>query len=152
MHKILKINNLKGTGKFQSSFLYVYTTKKTIYFMDLFNKKKLAALKADNQLLTAKLEATEAELSDLKKIVTNSYDDLTDYFNPKYAKKYFSCTVGGAEICFRCESAIYNAGLIEMDIVIAGESEPSVFSVTIPQLKQLKIITKMEYNMKGENK
>ena len=119
--------------------------------MDLFNKKKVAALQDELTLVSAKLEATTKELDDLKNKVLKSYDELTDYFAPKYLKKYFKTNYDGNEIYFRCDSLKYEAGIILMDVLVSGDKEPSELTLLVSSLKQLKIATKQEY-LEGGNK
>ena len=57
--------------------------------MDLFNRKKVAALQSDLALVTAQLKATTKELDDLQTDIVKSYNELTEYFNPRYKNKYF---------------------------------------------------------------
>lgn len=119
--------------------------------MDLFNKKKVAALQDELTLVSANLEATTKELDDLKNKVLKSYDELTDYFAPKYLKKYFKMNYDGNEIYFRCDSLKYEAGIILMDVLVSGDKEPSELTLLVSSLKQLKIATKQEY-LEGGNK
>lgn len=119
--------------------------------MDLFNKKKVAALRDELTLATAKLEATTKELDDLKSNVLNSYEELTEYFSPKYVKKYFKMDYKGKVVYFRCDNLWYNGGLIYMDVMVSGQTELSSLTLTVSELKQLKITTKQDY-LKGESK
>ena len=57
--------------------------------MDLFNRKKVAALQSDLALVTAQLKATTKELDDLQTDIVKSYNELTEYFHPRYKNKYF---------------------------------------------------------------
>lgn len=119
--------------------------------MDLFNKKKVAALQDELSLVSANLEATTKELDDLKNKVLKSYDELTDYFAPKYLKKYFKMNYAGKEIYFRCDHLKYGGGIILMDILLSGDEGLSELTLSVSELKQLKITTKQEY-LKGGNK
>lgn len=125
--------------------------------MDLFNKKKLAALQNKLDIVTANLEATTKELADLQASVIESYDALTAYFEPRYKNKYFSVVHYNSEsektiIYLKCISVKYEAGMIKMEIKIAGETEYSVIDIDVKDLKYLKIITKNTYLNKGEEK
>lgn len=119
--------------------------------MDLFNKKKVAALQDELTLVSAKLEATTKELDDLKYKVLKSYNELTDYFAPKYLKKYFKTNHDGKEIYFRCDNLKYDGGIILMDVLFSGDTEMSEIALFVSELKQLKIMTKQEY-LEGGNK
>lgn len=119
--------------------------------MDLFNKKKLAALRDELTLTSANLEATTRELDALKSNVLKSYQELTYYFAPKYYKKYFKMDYKGEIVYFRCDNLQYNGGLIYMDVVVSGQEELTELKLSISELKQLKITTKQEY-LKGGNK
>lgn len=124
--------------------------------MDLFNKKKLAALQNKLDIATANLEATTKELADLQASVIESYDALTAYFEPRYKNKYFSIVhyneSGKTTIYLKCISVKYEAGMIKMEVKIAGETEHSVIDINVKDLKYLKIITKNTYLNKGEEK
>jgi len=124
--------------------------------MDLFNKKKLAALQNKLDIATANLEATTKELADLQASVIESYDALTAYFEPRYKNKYFSIVhyneSGKTIIYLKCISVKYEAGMIKMEVKIAGETEHSVIDINVKDLKYLKIITKNTYLNKGEEK
>lgn len=124
--------------------------------MDLFNKKKLAALQNKLDIATANLEATTKELADLQASVIESYDALTAYFEPRYKNKYFSIVHYNESkktiIYLKCISVKYEAGMIKMEVKIAGETEHSVIDINVKDLKYLKIITKNTYLNKGEEK
>lgn len=124
--------------------------------MDLFNKKKLAALQNKLDIATANLEATTKELADLQASVIESYDALTAYFEPRYKNKYFSIAHYNESkktiIYLKCISVKYEAGMIKMEVKIAGETEHSVIDINVKDLKYLKIITKNTYLNKGEEK
>lgn len=124
--------------------------------MDLFNKKKLAALQNELDIATANLEATTKELADLQASVIESYDALTSYFEPRYKNKYFSIVHYNESkktvIYLKCISVKYEAGMIKMEVKIAGENEHNVIDINVKDLKYLKIITKNTYLNKGEEK
>jgi hypothetical protein len=124
--------------------------------MDLFNKKKLAALQNELDIATANLEATTKELADLQASVIESYDALTSYFEPRYKNKYFSIVHYNESkktvIYLKCISVKYEAGTIKMEVKIAGENEHNVIDINVKDLKYLKIITKNTYLNKGEEK
>lgn len=124
--------------------------------MDLFNKKKLAALQNKLDIATANLEATTKELAVLQASVIESYDALTAYFEPRYKNKYFSIVHYNESkktiIYLKCISVKYEAGMIKMEVKIAGETEHSVIDINVKDLKYLKIITKNTYLNKGEEK
>lgn len=111
--------------------------------MDIFNKKKIAALQKDLTLASAKLEATTTELADLKDSLVTNYAELTQYFKPKYINKYFKCD--GMTIRFQVQSVLYQAGTLYFTALIndfVGKPFQSKLEFTIPMLKKLKVITK----------
>lgn len=121
--------------------------------MDLFNKQKVAALEAENQLLTAKLEATSKQLEDLQTSVLNSYEVLSEYFKPKYLNKYFKLEHKYGILYFQCKDVYYSAGLLHMNIVYPLSDKKDVrIDISVSELKNLKITTKQEFLTKGESK
>ena len=111
--------------------------------MDIFNKKKLAALQDELTLTTAKLEATTKELADLNDALKTNYEQLTDYFRPKYINKYFKCD--GMTITFQVQSVLYQAGTLYFNALIndfVGKPFQGKLEFTISMLKKLKVITK----------
>lgn len=123
--------------------------------MDLFNKKKLAALQSKLDIATANLEATTKELADLQASVIESYDTLSAYFEPRYKNKYFSIVYHKENsekqtLYLKCLSVKYVAGIIKMEVQIAGESENCILDIDIKDLKYLKITTKQTFLTKGE--
>ena len=111
--------------------------------MDIFNKKKLAALQKDLTLASAKLDATSTELADLKDSLITNYAELTQYFKPKYINKYFKCD--GMTMTFQVQSVLYQAGTLYFNALIndfVGKPFQGKLEFTIPMLKKLKVITK----------
>lgn len=111
--------------------------------MDLFNKKKLAALQNKLVLASADLEATRKELADLKDSLTENYAQLTQYFKPKYINKYFK--VDGVTMTFQVQSVLYQAGTLYFNALIndfVGKPFVGKLEFTIPMLKTIKVITK----------
>lgn len=114
--------------------------------MDIFNKKKLAALLDELTLTTAKLEATTKELADLKDLLIANYAELTQYFKPKYINKYFKCD--GMTMTFQVQSVLYQAGTLYFNVLIndfVGKPFQGKLEFTIPMLKKLKVITKDDF-------
>ncbi len=121
--------------------------------MDLFNKQKVAALEAENQLLTAKLDATSKQLEALQSDVLDSYRVLTDYFRPKYLNKYFKLEHKDGILYFQCKDVYYTGGMLRMSIVYPLSDKKDVrIDISISELRDLKITTKQEFLTKGESK
>lgn len=128
--------------------------------MDLFNRKKRAAMKAEIRLLTAKLESTTKQLEDLQTDIVKSYDELTEYFRLRYKNKYFKIeltpeqdVVNYAETVYmQVLNVVYNGGVISfvIDEGNINNSEMSVLDLKPSELKRLKVITKKEFLNKGE--
>lgn len=126
--------------------------------MDLFNRKKVAALQSDLALATAQLKATTKELADLQTDIVESYDELTGYFNPRYKNKYFKVELTPEQDEVSCNetvymqvlNVVYNAGLVSFTIN-EGENnaEMSILDLKPTELKRLKVITKKEFLNKG---
>lgn len=138
-------------------FLCSFRKQFKIKIMDLFNKKKLAALQNELDIATANLEATTKELADLQECVLKSYDKLTTYFKPKFKNKYFSINTLNdknekEEVFIKCLSAKYSAGLIILTVVTADSNDKKTLQMQVDELKHLKIITKQTFLSKGENK
>lgn len=126
--------------------------------MDLFNRKKVAALQSDLALATAQLKATTKELADLQADIVKSYDELTEYFNPRYKNKYFKVDLTQEQDGVSCNETIYmqalnvvyKAGLVSFTINESGiYDEMSVLDLLPTELKRLKVITKKEFLNKG---
>lgn len=127
--------------------------------MDLFNRKKVAALQSDLALATAQLKATTKELADLQTDIVKSYDELTEYFSPRYKNKYFKVELTPEQDEVSCAetvymqvlNVVYNAGIISFTINEGiNSSEMSILELSLPDLKRLKVITKKEFLNKGE--
>ena len=111
--------------------------------MDLFNKKKLAALQDEYILASADLEATRKELADLKDSLLTNYAQLTEYFKPKYINKYFK--VDNVTMPFQVQSVLYQAGTLYFTALIndfVGKPFVGKLEFTVPMLKTIKVITK----------
>ena len=126
--------------------------------MDLFNRKKLAALQSDLALATAQLNATTKELADLQTDIVKSYDELTEYFNPRYKNKYFKIELTPEQDEVSCAETVYmqvlnveyKAGLVSFTINEGvNNSEMSILDLSPTELKRLKVITKKEFLNKG---
>jgi hypothetical protein len=122
--------------------------------MDLFNKKKVAWLESELLLTREQLKATSTSLDDLQKAVSSSYQELTEYFAPKYQKKYFRAVLvvnvlENGEIIeetvkFQCRDLYYSAGQICME-VLTNDDQVNRLDLSISELKQLKVITRKEF-------
>lgn len=126
--------------------------------MDLFNRKKLAALQSDLALATAQLNATTKELDDLQTDIVKSYGELTEYFNPRYKNKYFKVELTPEHDEVSCNetvymqvlNVVYNAGLVSFTINEGtNNGELSTLDLLPTELKRLKVITKKEFLNKG---
>lgn len=126
--------------------------------MDLFNRKKVAALQSDLALATAQLNATTKELADLQTDIVKSYDELTEYFNPRYKNKYFKVELTPEQDEVSCNetvymqvlNVVYNAGLVSFTINEGtNNGELSTLDLLPTELKRLKVITKKEFLNKG---
>lgn len=126
--------------------------------MDLFNRKKVAALQSDLALATAQLKATTKELDDLKTDIVKSYDELTEYFRPRYKNKYFKVELTPEQDEVSCAetfymqvlNVVYEAGCVSFTINEGTNSaEMSVLDLFPTELKRLKVITKKEFLNKG---
>ena len=117
--------------------------------MDIFNKKKLAALQDELTLASANLEATTKELADLNDALKTNYEELTDYFRPKYLNKYF--TITGTKIAFQVQNVVYSAGVLHFNVLVNKNINTQsigiydTYDIGIPMLKTMKIITKDEF-------
>ena len=119
--------------------------------MDLFNKKKVAALRDELTLATARLEATTKQLDDLQHEIMQSYKELTEYFSPKYVKKYFELQTENKILYIQCVDVYYSGGQLYFNTRISGNDDIVRLTLSISELKNLKVITKQEY-LKGGNK
>ena len=126
--------------------------------MDLFNRKKVAALQSDLALATAQLKATTKQLADLQTDIVKSYDELTEYFRPRYKNKYFKVEltpeqdeVSFAETVYmQVLNVVYNAGIVSFTIDEGtNSSDMSILDLSPTELKRLKVITKKEFLNKG---
>ena len=126
--------------------------------MDLFNRKKVAALQSELALVTAQLKATTKQLDDLQTDIVNSYDELTEYFNPRYKNKYFKVELTPEQDEVSCAetvymqvlNVVYNAGLVSFTINEGiNNVEMSILDLSPTELKRLKVITKKEFLNKG---
>jgi hypothetical protein len=122
--------------------------------MDLFNKKKVAWLENELLLTREQLKATSTSLDDLQKAVSSSYQELTEYFTPKYQKKYFRAVLSvnvleNGEIIedaikFQCLDLYYKGGQICMEIM-TNDGQENRLDLLVSELKQLKVITRKEF-------
>jgi len=112
--------------------------------MDLFNKKKVAALQEELSLATAKQEATAKQLADLQDNVLKSYETLTAYFRPKYVNKYFKYTTTHDELRFRVNDLKYSAGFVELNVTTQSGGEIQLV-ISVTALKNLTIITRKDF-------
>ena len=114
--------------------------------MDIFNKKKLAALQDELTLTTAKLEATTKELADLNDALKTNYEQLTDYFRPKYINKYFMFV--GSKTAFQVQNVVYSAGVLHFTALIndfVNKPYVGLYDISICMLKTIKVITKDDF-------
>lgn len=126
--------------------------------MDLFNRKKLAALQSELALVTAQLKATTKQLDDLQTDIVKSYGELTEYFNPRYKNKYFKVELTPEHDEVSCNetvymqvlNVVYKAGFVSF-IINEGTNrgELSTLDLFPTELKRLKVITKKEFLNKG---
>jgi hypothetical protein len=126
--------------------------------MDLFNRKKVAALQSELALVTAQLKATTKELDDLQSDIVKSYGELTEYFNPRYKNKYFKVELTPEHDEVSCNetvymqvlNVVYKSGLVSF-IINEGTNngELSTLDLLPTELKRLKVITKKEFLNKG---
>jgi hypothetical protein len=126
--------------------------------MDLFNRKKVAALQSELALATAQLKATIKQLDDLQTDIVKSYDELTEYFNPRYKNKYFKVELTPEQDEVSCAetvymqvlNVVYQAGLVSFTINEGiNNVEMSILDLSPTELKRLKVITKKEFLNKG---
>jgi hypothetical protein len=126
--------------------------------MDLFNRKKVAALQSELALVTAQLKATTKQLDDLQTDIVKSYDELTEYFNPRYKNKYFKVELTPEQDEVSCAetvymqvlNVVYQAGLVSFTINEGiNNVEMSILDLSPTELKRLKVITKKEFLNKG---
>lgn len=126
--------------------------------MDLFNRKKVAALQSELALATAQLKATTKELADLQADIVKSYDELTEYFRPRYKNKYFKVELTPEQDEVSCVETVYmqvlnvayEAGIVSFTIDEGtNSSEMSILDLSPTELKRLKVITKKEFLSKG---
>lgn len=126
--------------------------------MDLFNRKKVAALQSDLALATAQLKATTKQLDDLKTDILNSYGELTEYFRPRYKNKYFKVELTPEQDEVSCAetvymqvlNVVYEAGIVSFTINEGiNDAEMSILDLSPTELKRLKVITKKEFLNKG---
>ena len=126
--------------------------------MDLFNRKKVAALQSELALVTAQLKATTKELDDLQADIVKSYGELTEYFNPRYKNKYFKVELTPEHDEVICAETVYmqvlnveyKAGIVSFTINEGTNSdEMSVLDLLPTELKRLKVITKKEFLNRG---
>ena len=126
--------------------------------MDLFNRKKVAALQSDLALASAQLKATTKELADLQTDIVKSYEELTEYFNPRYKNKYFKVELTPEQDEVSCAETVYmqvlnveyKAGIVSFIINESeNNAEMSILDLKPTELKRLKVITKKEFLSKG---
>ena len=126
--------------------------------MDLFNRKKVAALQSELALVTAQLKATIKEFDDLQTDIVKSYGELTEYFRPRYKNKYFKVELTPEHDEVSCAETVYmqvlnveyKAGIVSFTINEGTNSdEMSVLDLLPTELKRLKVITKKEFLSKG---
>lgn len=82
--------------------------------MDIFNKKKVAALEQSLKMSQSELEVAQNELLDLQKNVLLMYDDLTAYFKSRYLNKYYEIRFDENIKRIHCIDISYEAGLINV--------------------------------------
>ena len=126
--------------------------------MDLFNRKKVAALQSELALVTAQLKATIKEFDDLQTDIVKSYGELTEYFRPRYKNKYFKVELTPEHDEVSCAETVYmqvlnveyKAGIVSFTINEGKNSdEMSVLDLLPTELKRLKVITKKEFLNRG---
>lgn len=126
--------------------------------MDLFNRKKVAALQSELALVTAQLKATIKEFDDLQSDIVKSYGELTEYFRPRYKNKYFKVELTPEQDEVSCAETVYmqvlnveyKAGIVSFTINEGtNNSEMSILDLMPTELKRLKVITKKEFLNRG---
>jgi hypothetical protein len=126
--------------------------------MDLFNRKKVAALQSELALATAQLKATIKEFDVLQSDIVKSYGELTEYFRPRYKNKYFKVELTPEQDEVSCAETVYmqvlnveyKAGLVSFTINEGlNNVEMSILDLSPTELKRLKVITKKEFLNKG---
>lgn len=126
--------------------------------MDLFNRKKVAALQSELALVTAQLKATIKEFDVLQSDIVKSYGELTEYFRPRYKNKYFKVELTPEQDEVSCAETVYmqvvnveyKAGIVSFTINEGtNSSELSILDLSPTELKRLKVITKKEFLNKG---
>ena len=120
--------------------------------MDLFNRKKVAALESELSISTAQLEATEKEFTDLQNSVINLYTEIEGYFKPRYINKYYKLMLCDKPHYVKCVDVEFHGGFFDFSIIYAGTKEVKRVILTFNNLKMLSIISKKEYIEKGEQK
>ena len=120
--------------------------------MDLFNKKKLAALREQLDFTSADLEVTLKDLNELKENVFKLYDEITTYFKPRYINKYYKWKICDMVHYIKCVDVEFKGGNFEFKVIYAGQTKGNRIFFSFENLKMLTITTKKEYNENGGNK
>lgn len=144
---------LKRVSKSNPLFLYVIFTNLNFYnIMDLFNKKKLAALREQLDFATATLEVTTNDLTTLQKNVFRLYEEITTYFKPRYINKYYKWKICDMVHYIKCVDIEFRGGDFEFKVIYAGQTKVKRIFLSFENLKMLTVTTKKEYIENGGNK
>lgn len=120
--------------------------------MDLFNKKKLAALREQLDFATANLEEKTNEYKQLQENVFKLYDEITTYFKPRYINKYYKWSICNMVHYIKCVDLEFRGGTFEFKIIYAGQTKVKRVFLSLENLKMLTVTTKKEYIENGGNK
>lgn len=120
--------------------------------MDLFNKKKLAALREQLDFTSATLEVMSKDMKVLQESVFRLYDEITTYFKPRYINKYYKWKIDDKVHYIKCVDVEFKGGTFEFKIIYSGTTRVNRIYLSFENLKMLTITTKKEYNEKGGNK
>jgi hypothetical protein len=112
--------------------------------MDIFNKKKLAATQAELTCTTASLKSMTATYENLKEAVINFNEQLTEYFRPKYLKKYYRYNDYGKEYLGQVLDLTIEGGRFRF-IMLTNTKKEIIVDLSIDDLKNMNIITKKEF-------
>lgn len=120
--------------------------------MDLFNKKKLAALREQLDFTSATLEGMSKDMTELQKNVFKLYDEITTYFKPRYINKYYKWKIDDNVHYIKCVDVEFKGGTFEFKMIYSGQTKVKRVFLSFENLKMLTITTKKEYNENGGNK
>jgi hypothetical protein len=144
---------LKRVSKSNPLFLYViFTNLKNYNIMDLFNKKKLAALREQLDFTSASLEVMSKDMTTLQKSVFRLYEEITTYFKPRYINKYYKWKICDMVHYIKCVDVEFKGGNFEFKVIYTGQTKVKRIFLSFENLKMLTVTTKKEYIENGGNK